>query len=778
MHSERPNEFSNPSAPQREEYPHAMSAGNYPAYERGSIGIKDIVAIFRRRALLIAGVAGIVFAASAAWTFTRKPIYATSFELLVTATQSNPALQGTSFQSGTTSGDLSPIPGISGAGDYTTLLGVLKSPTVLNPAVAALQSTYPGINASMIAASLNVAQKQGTDILQIGYTDTDPARAFAISKQLTQTYIRYGDILRNASLTQGISFVEKQLPSLQARVNQLAAQVEQFRQRYGIIDPDTRGASLATYISGIDQQQQETKSSLDEARETYANLRRQLGDYSPSEAIAISALNSSVRYQALLTKLQEIETQIASASVTLQPTNPQMQQLQETRLSLLPLLQQEARKLLGNKRLPRNQGNIAGITVDLNNKLVTTANDIKMLEARSRALNAAESRVRQDFKLYPALTRQYTELQRQLKIATDSLERFLTTRENLEIEAAQKSNPWQVMSSPFLPNAPISPNIPRNLSLGFIGALLLGAGAAFLAEKLHDVFHSANDLKRDVMLPVLGVIPFRPTFKSATSVKRNLSPDPEVASEAENLLSKPLLGSPQFIESFRSLFSNLRLLSTGTPLCSIVINSALPSDGKSTVAFNLAVAAAAMGQRVLLVDADLRRPTVHVNSRIPNLRGVTNILTGDIAFQDVVQQSPLEENLYILTAGQIPPDPTRLLASVKMQQLMKDLEASFDLVIYDSPPLVGFADSLMLANNTDGCLIVVGLGRTERAALLESLDYLKLAGTSVLGLVANCMKPYTTDAHSYNLHYYQRYYQRYYEANLVAGDSPPSSAEQ
>jgi polysaccharide biosynthesis transport protein len=765
MSSERPAESSNPSQSLREEYLQATPVGSFKAYEHGTIEIKDIFAIVRRRALLIAAVTGIVFAASVAWTLTRKPIYATGFELLITSPQPNPVLRAA------IPGDANAVPGVFGAGDHTTLVGVLKSPTVLGPAIAALQSAYPGINATQVSRGLSIIQRQNADILQIAYTDTDPARAFAISNQLSKSFIRFGDTLRNASLTQGISFVEKQLPLLQARVNQLSAQEEQFRQRYGILDPNTRGASLASYISGIDQQQKETRSSLDEARETYANLRRQLGNYSPTEAIAISSLNSSPRYQTLLTKLQETETQIASASVTLQPNNPQMLVLQETRSSLLPLLKEEAKKLLGNKPLPTNRGNIAGITVELNTKLVTTANDIQMLEARNRALNAAEGRVRKDFKLYPALTRQYTELQRQLKIATESLERFLATQEKLEIEAAQKSNLWQIMSEPFLPNSPISPNIPRNLSLGFIGALLLGAGAAFLAEKLQDVFHSTSDLKRDVLLPILGVIPFRPDLKNAKSRRhRRGAAGNDLVAQAESILAGPILGSPRFIESFRSLFSNLRLLSPGTPLRSIVISSALPSDGKSTVAFNLAVAAAAMGQRILIVDTDLRRPTVHLYSRIPNLIGVSNILTGDISFQEVVQQSSLEENLYILTAGQIPPDPTRLLSSVKMQQMMKDLEANFDLVIYDSPPLVGFADSLMLSSNTDGCLIVVGLGQTPRAALVESLDYLKLAGTSVLGLVANCMKQHAVEqTYSYN----QQYYQRYYAGRPAAPDPKP-----
>jgi polysaccharide biosynthesis transport protein len=742
MSSEQPNEFSHRSVPAETEFHQVMPVGNYRAYDRGTIGLKDILALARRRALLIASVAGVVFAATAIYTFTRKPIYATGFEMLVTPVQTNPELK-----QGNKDNNSSPDYTSSfGAGDHTTLVQVLQTQVILGPAVRALQKDYPGVDALEIAANLNIAQKKDTDFINIGYSDTDPQKAFVVATQLAKSYVQYGDSLRKSSLTQGIEFVEKQLPSLQARVSQLQARLEKFRQQYTLIDPDARGVSLAEYISGIEEKQDQTKAALDETQDTYANLRKQLGNYSPSEAIAASSLSSSKRYQKLLEKLQDVETQIAQASVTYQPSSPQMQSLLETRQSLLPLLDQEAKKLLGNKPIPRNQGNLTGIADDLNAKLVTTANDLQMLKARSRALNAARDRLQKDFKLYPALARQHTDLQRQLKIATESLERFLTTRENLEIESAQKSQPWQVLSKPLVPSLPVSPNIPRNLSLGFIGALLLGTAAAFLAEKFHDVFHSASDLRRDVMLPLLGVVPYRRELQNAIS-----------SAEGEEI-GEEMAVSPDFVEAFRSVYSNIRLLSAGTPIRSVVITSALPADGKSTVACNLALAAAAMGKRVLLVDADLRRPTVHQNCHVSNLRGVTSILTSGIPFQQVIQKSATEENLHILTAGQVPPDPTRLLASSQMQQLMKDLEANFDLIVYDSPPLVGFADSLMLSGSTDGCLMVVGLGHTERPAFLEALEHLKVSGTTILGLVANSMKQYTSDENGFSKRYYARYY--------------------
>mgnify|MGYP002777786876 CR=1 FL=1 len=726
----------------KEEYAQVIPPSYFRPQEKGTLGIKDLLAIIRRRWLLILGVASSVFTLTAAWTLTRTPIYTTGFEILVRPIESNPEL--TDGQAG--SSRLLYDAGM--ASDHTTLIKVLQTPRVLQVATDTLKTRYPQLTVQDISQKTGIQQLPGTDILQISYTDTDPERALAVAQELGKTYIAYGDSLRKSSITQGITFVQRQLPTLQSRVQQLQNQLQSFQQKNTLVNPGSRGESLAAALDDVQAKQQDTLTALAETQATYSALRSQLGNIPPSEAIAASTLSAAPRYQALLARLQDIETKIAEASTTYQPASPQMQVLLENRANLLPLLQREARQLLGSKPMPRNQGNAFGVSQDLNSKLVETANTLQMLQTRDRALKSAEASLRQQFQRVPVLSRQYLDLQRQLKIATDSLERFLATRESLEIEAAQKAQPWQLMSNPLLPGAPISPNIPRNLGLGLVGAFLLGTGAALLAEKMHDVFHSHEDLRRELALPLLGIIPFNPKPRRKTV--------PVPGSSTDNSIPNSFQSS-SFIESFRHVYSNLRLLGTDSPIRSLVMSSALPADGKSTISYNIALAAAVMGQRVLLVDADLRRPSVCVRLELPNLKGLSNVLTSNLPLTQVIQQSSLEEKLFIMTAGQIPPDPTRLLASSRMRELMKDLEANFDLVIYDSPPIVGFADSVLLASNTDGCLLVVGLGHTEKAALQQALDYLKVANTPILGVIANSVKPYT-DAQTFNKKYYYRYY--------------------
>ena len=202
----------------------------------------------------------------------------------------------------------------------------------------------------------------------------------------------------------------------------------------------------------------------------------------------------------------------------------------------------------------------------------------------------------------------------------------------------------------------------------------------------------------------------------------------------------------QFLEAFRSLYTNIHLLSAGRAIRSLLVSSAVAGDGKSTVALHLAATAAAVGQRVLLVDADLRCPQLHAKLGLPNVRGLGDAISTDISLNDAIQRAPNQDNLFVLTAGQIPPDPIKLLSSKKMHYLMEQFQAFFDLVIYDTPPLAGLADSHLIAAHTDATIMVVQIGKTDRAQVRKVLEELKISGASVLGIVANGCK---NSGHSY-----------------------------
>jgi capsular exopolysaccharide synthesis family protein len=303
----------------------------------------------------------------------------------------------------------------------------------------------------------------------------------------------------------------------------------------------------------------------------------------------------------------------------------------------------------------------------------------------------------------------------------------------------------------------------RNLALGVIGGLLLGLGAAFLAERLDPVHHSADELKEDAKLPLLGAIPWQKDLGTIEKVNTAL-PQLTVGDRKitiPNTTAKSANENPSyynfspFSEAFHTLNTNIRLLGSDSPLKSLVISSVSPGDGKTTMAINIAKAAASMGQRVLLVDADLRRPQIHLRLNLNNDHGLSNVIAEGLDWNEAIQPLPRYENLSILTAGSIPPDPSRLLSSQRMQEMISQLQQdhAFDLIIYDLPPLAAFADAKILAAMATGLILVTKLGKTDRFALKNLLEDLRLSHISLLGLVAN-----NVSRKDHNYRYYGHYY--------------------
>ncbi len=278
---------------------------------------------------------------------------------------------------------------------------------------------------------------------------------------------------------------------------------------------------------------------------------------------------------------------------------------------------------------------------------------------------------------------------------------------------------------------------------------MLGLCAALLLEKLDDVYHTVDELKARTKLPLLGTLPFNKALKDSRTVEKGaIAKLTDSISQIQFRKKNSYYGygyggdnsEASFLEALRVLHTNIRMLSSDRPIRSIVISSALPGDGKSTVAAQLAQVATAMGQRVLVVDVDLRKPQVHDRLEMANDLGLSNLIADDLPLKEVIQQATPDSQLFVLTAGKIPPDPTKLLASQKMQQLMGTFERCFDLVIYDAPPTTGLADVSLIGQKTDGLILVTRIGHTNRTVLTQTIETLSLAKITTLGLIANGVK--------------------------------------
>ncbi|MCR2824247.1 polysaccharide biosynthesis tyrosine autokinase [Microbacterium sp. zg.Y909] len=262
--------------------------------------------------------------------------------------------------------------------------------------------------------------------------------------------------------------------------------------------------------------------------------------------------------------------------------------------------------------------------------------------------------------------------------------------------------------------SPSSPNVPLNLALGTLVGLALGLGLAVLRTVLDTRVRNTRDVEQVTKAPMLGAIAFDPKAKERPLIVH----------------ADPL--SPR-AESFRALRTNLQFLDMGGR-ASFVITSSVPSEGKSTTTINLAIALADAGKRVALIDADLRKPKVAEYLGIEGGAGLTDVLIGRARVGDVMLPWG-GRSLYVLPAGKIPPNPSELLGSTQMQQLLEVLERDFDVVLCDAPPLLPVTDAAILARATSGAILAIAAGRTSRHQLSGAVEALQTVGAKVAGVV-------------------------------------------
>jgi|688.fasta_scaffold10785_11 capsular exopolysaccharide synthesis family protein len=701
------------------------------------LSFKSFFELLQRRAIIIvaiisAGMTGVTYS-----TLNQEPIYQGNFQILVEPVNNDDQVGKINLEVD------SPFskPGL----DYDSQIQVLKSPELLEPIIKTLQESYPEITYNSLILSLNIRRVGTTKIIEISYQSNNPQEIQFVSNTLSQFYLKYSLDKRQTKLSQGVKFVNQQLPNIQNRVTQLQKEMQIFRQKYNFIDPESQSGIITGKLQSLAQQRLSVNQQLAAAKNNYLRLQ------TPEEQLAI--LNDAPLYQQLIAQQSQLDTQISGELARFQTDNPVIQTLQEKRNNLLPIINAEAKRIL-------------------NTRIAQAAVLVRKVEVDNQQLTQAEQQLQSELKQLPILSRQYTDIQLNLQLANESLTRFLAKREQLQIDVAQTELPWELIQAFTLPRYPISPNVPRSLLLGFVASSLLGIGAAFLREQTDNTYHSVENVQDKMGVPLLGSLPFNKSLVGSRSFnlrKRGKDQEPEVvvdplmASDESNTSprrssrSSYYYGQGSFWESLQVLYSNIQLLNSDRSIKSLVVSSAVPGDGKTTVAFSLAKTAAVMGKKVLLVDCDLRKSKVHKISKLNNLWGITSLISSDIDIEQVIQKVPGFDDLSVITAGPVPPDPARLLSSDKMSQLMDYFTDNFDLVIYDTPPLSGLVDARLVAVNTDGVMLVVRIDKTDKSVAKQLVDTLKASPINLLGLVVNGDK-FRGLGYNYNYRYSSYYY--------------------
>ena len=570
--------------------------------------------------------------------------------------------------------------------------------------------------ADVILKNFSVTPVKNSAIVTLSYVDKDPKQAQAIVNSYAKNYIQLNLERRKNSSANSDSFLKKELADAKSKLEISEQKLIDFAKRESII-----------------QLSADSKSADSLESQTVISLNIALAE-AEKDRIAANARLEQAQYMGA-SKLLEDPTiqQLKNQSAKLQSDYQEKLQIYKPEYPLMLQLQSQINEI--NLQIQ-----------NASNKVTNTVS--KALKAEADAAKQRESELRNklakqqsNLLAYRDKSIDYNLLQRDVETNRKIYEALFERSKEFEISSGLGKNNVSIVDPALVPNKPFKPNAPLNVALGGVLGLFLGILSSFLFEFVNDKVRTSDELEKLTSLPILGIIPRMRGTGLDADIKRamisNLDPTSAVA------------------EAFRSMTTMLMFATrTGLPH-TLNITSALPSEAKSSTCVNLATSLGQMGKRVLLIDADLRKPTAHQRFKLDNTVGLSSYLTYQAELEEAVQDTNIK-NVQLLTAGPIPPNPVELLASDRLETLLGLAPEFFDVIIFDSPPTIGLSDAFILSNRVNATILVAASGQARRRIILDTLKRLRRANANLIGVIFTKVKGKA--GHGYGYGYGYGYY--------------------
>ncbi len=604
---------------------------------------------------------------------------------------------------------------------------------------------------AVFKSGLRVSLVPNTRIIEIHYRSADKNLAANVVNTLINTYIEQNFKTRFESTMQASDWLSKQLVDLEMKVQTSQEKLVQYQKQHEILGIDEKQNITTSKLDELNKELTAAESDRMERESIYRLV--QSGDADIAAAAAVSAGGSGTASSGLMEKMREqqadLKIQVAQLSTQFGNSYPKVVQLNTQLKEVEAQLQAEMTKVVSRVR----SGYLAALQHET---MLRQALEKQKQEANKLNESAIEySLLKRDVESYRTL---YEGLMEKLKEAG--------------VTAGLRSNNIRSVDKARIPTYPSEPNVPRNLTFALALGLTTGIGLAFLLEGIDNTVRTPEQAQAISGLPSLGMIPLGSRSGIEAAAKRLT-----VASsrEAVELVTQARPQS-QMAESYRALRTSLLLTSLGGPPKVILVTSALPQEGKTTTSINTAIVLAQKGTRVLLIDADLRRPSIHKALGMGPKTGLSNVLTGNATLQQAVSRSTILPTLFVLTAGTPPPNPAELLASSNMKDILAELREQYDHIIVDTPPTLSVTDAVVMSTRADAVVLVIRSGQTTKQALRRSREILMQVNARVAGVLLNAVD-LTSPDYYYYYEYQGKYGHRYYqEDDLEEGeDSVPTS---
>ena len=621
----------------------------------------------------------------------------------------------------------------------------------------ALQPDSARANAVLGAfkANLVVMLEPNTRIIDVHFRSPNKQLAARVVNTIANTYIEQNFKTRFESTMQASDWLSRQLVDLQMKVETSQEKLVKYQKDHNILGIDDKQNITTEKLDELNKELTAAESDRMEKESLYRLTES--GDAESAASVAGAAAGSgktSATTSALLDKLQEqkadLKIQAAQLGTQFGPAYPKIAQINNQIAEIDNQIQSEMKK----------------VTARLRGDYLAALQRENMLSA------ALDEQKQQDNKLNESAI-EYSLLKRDFETNRTLYEGLLQKLKEAGVTAGLRSNNIREVDIARTPASPTEPNIPRNLGFALVLGLSTGIGLAFLLEGIDNTVRTPEQAQAISGLPSLGMIPTgNKSIGDAASAKQGLA----VASskEAVELITQSRPQS-QMAESYRALRTSLLLTSLGAPPKTILITSALPREGKTTTSINTAIVLAQKGVRVLLVDADLRRPSIHKALGLGPRTGLSNVLTGGATLQQATVRSSLLPNLYVLPAGTPPPNPAELMASAQMASLLAELREQYDHIVVDTPPTLSVTDAVVLSTRADAVVLVIRSSQTTKPALRRSREILAQVNARVAGVLLNAVNLNSADYYYY-YEYQGKYGQRYYDESLGSDDQSSAQA--
>lgn len=672
---------------------------------------------------------------AAAWIITLlvTPIYESRARLLIEA--KDLGMEGGADQPFRTIARLSdPI---------QTQIEIIKSATILDKVIRRFNMRYKdgskkGEYLSYLSLSKNIeiGADRNVDIVELKYKDPDPQKAKNILQAITDSYVEKTIELKASDTASAIRFLKKERNKAEREALDASKRLKEFEQKSKTISLESNQEVVRTAYA-LKSIKLTAETEYAKAKSVTKQISTQLM-IDVDDAFLVSTVNSDPFLAALRKDLYEKETQLVKLQTKVKPGHYQLEETKEQIKGDRNLIEKRIKELIGNDERLKSFNFSSDPTRDeLAKNLLQAKSGEMAIKEQLKVINESIEETQKKLDKLPSEKYIYSQLLRQNEISQKRLEEIEVKliESKLKGVIASHITNIRIIDPPSLAGKPKFPDIPYTLIVSFVFGLILAAVVIYLVEYFDDVIKSVDTLPKDMGCPFLGQLPYT-----------HIGDLPTVYQEPRS----------SYTESIHALRTNISFLSLSGNRKLLLITSPNMGEGKSTVSVNLAITYAQIGKRVLLIDADIRNPSLYKYlSRPKDTVGISNALINEIDFYDVVQKSILGiVGFDYLPGGDVPPNPVQLLESDKMRELLETSEHIYDLVILDTPPIGLFSDALLLARYADIVTLVTRHNKTSRKELLSAIDLLNKTEVKALGVVLNANPLDAQGGYGYGYGYY------------------------